>query len=180
MEAFSEYLAGRRAAPSKEELTATLRKYPWFTTARILLEEAGGGHDPLLAFHRLTHPPRQAPEITPHPVIVDEAPPAPSAHDHETPQQQTGIDKTLIETFLSKGEYRIVPDDNTPEYDAAERSSVLDITDDMASEELAEIYLAQGLNAQAREIYARLSLLNPEKSVYFAEIIGKIDSGPDK
>ncbi len=104
---------------------------------------------------------------------------SPESHS-ESFADEDAIDGGVIETFLSKGDYRIVPDENTPEDDAAQESSILDITDDMVSEELAEIYLAQGLNAQAKEIYARLSLLNPEKSVYFAEIIGKIDSGNEK
>ena len=46
-------------------------------------------------------------------------------------------------------------------------------SDDLLTEELAAIYLAQGLTGPAVEIYRRLSLLNPEKSVYFAEIIDK-------
>ena len=43
------------------------------------------------------------------------------------------------------------------------------------SEELAKIYLDQGLYDQASTIYRQLSLHNPEKSVYFAEIIARID-----
>ena len=48
--------------------------------------------------------------------------------------------------------------------------------DDVVSESLAEVYLAQGLRAEAAAIYRKLSLLNPEKSVYFAELIGKIEN----
>ena len=44
----------------------------------------------------------------------------------------------------------------------------------LVTEELAEIYLAQGLCDEAVGIYRKLSLLYPEKSVYFAEIIGRI------
>ena len=46
--------------------------------------------------------------------------------------------------------------------------------DDLVTEDLAEIYLAQGLCDEAIAIYRKLSLLNPEKSVYFASLIDKI------
>lgn len=48
--------------------------------------------------------------------------------------------------------------------------------EDLVSEELAEIYLAQGLRSEALAAYRKLSLLNPEKSVYFAKIIGQIET----
>ena len=52
----------------------------------------------------------------------------------------------------------------------------LDDDDEVVTEELAEIYLAQGLCDKAIAIYRKLSLLNPEKSVYFAELIGKLEN----
>ena len=60
----------------------------------------------------------------------------------------------------------------------AEVRTEADLTDeeDLVSEELAEIYLAQGLRAKAIDTYRKLSLLNPEKSVYFAELIGRIET----
>ena len=44
-----------------------------------------------------------------------------------------------------------------------------------ATVEGKKIYLDQGLYDQASTIYRQLSLHNPEKSVYFAEIIARID-----
>ena len=52
----------------------------------------------------------------------------------------------------------------------------LDEDDELVSEQLAEIYLAQGLRGQAEAIYRKLSLLNPEKSVYFAELIRNMNN----
>ncbi|HHH53682.1 MAG TPA: hypothetical protein ENK91_08500 [Bacteroidetes bacterium] len=45
----------------------------------------------------------------------------------------------------------------------------------IVSEELAKIYLKQGLKKQAIEMYRKLILQNPEKSVYFAEILNKLE-----
>lgn len=45
---------------------------------------------------------------------------------------------------------------------------------DFCTETLAEIYIEQGYTEQAAEIYSKLSLRYPEKSVYFAALIEKI------
>ena len=47
---------------------------------------------------------------------------------------------------------------------------------DFCTETLAEIYLEQGYYEQAKDIYSKLSLRYPEKSVYFATLIEKINN----
>jgi hypothetical protein len=46
---------------------------------------------------------------------------------------------------------------------------------DLYTETLAQIYLEQGYPEQARNIYSKLLLANPEKNAYFAALIQKID-----
>ena len=80
----------------------------------------------------------------------------------------------IISRFLRKGEYRIVAGEGEVDDDVMTEAEI-DEEDDLVSEELAEIYLAQGLKCEAIEIYRKLSLLNSEKSVYFAEKIEKLE-----
>ena len=49
-----------------------------------------------------------------------------------------------------------------------------DIADRYATETLAEIFAEQGCTEEARRIYSRLILENPEKSAYFAALIDKL------
>ncbi|MDO5496927.1 MAG: hypothetical protein Q4F45_03515 [Alistipes sp.] len=81
----------------------------------------------------------------------------------------------VIDKFLDCDNYRIVADEGAEVEDVVTEAT-LDDEDDLVSEELAEIYLSQGLNEQAKQTYRKLSLLNPEKSVYFARLIEKIES----
>ena len=46
---------------------------------------------------------------------------------------------------------------------------------DIYTETLAQIYLEQGYPEQAKNIYSKLILANPEKNAYFAALIQKID-----
>ena len=104
------------------------------------------------------------------------------AQSHSAPRR-SGVDAEkiaeesegeIISRFLRKTDYRIVADDGEADDDVC-TEAVIDDEDDLVSEELAEIYLAQGLKCEAIEIYRKLSLLNSEKSAYFAEKIENIE-----
>ena len=83
----------------------------------------------------------------------------------------------LIERFLRRDDLRIV----AQEGDAEDMSRVeIEADDDMVSEDLAEIYEKQGLYSEAIDTYRKLSLLNSEKSVYFARLIAEIEAKIDK
>ena len=79
----------------------------------------------------------------------------------------------LIDDFLRAGDYRIVAEEGEAD-DEVKTVADFDDEDDLVTEELAEIYRQQGLNDEACAIYRKLSLRNPEKSVYFADRIEKI------
>ena len=81
----------------------------------------------------------------------------------------------IIDRFLRAEPRRIVAEEGEVEQEIV-TSADIDDEEDMVSEELAEVYLAQGLKDMAKETYRKLSLLNPEKSIYFAQIIANIDS----
>ena len=55
-----------------------------------------------------------------------------------------------------------------------EDRGTIDIADRYATETLAEIFAEQGCLEEARRIYSRLILENPEKSAYFASLIDKL------
>ena len=80
----------------------------------------------------------------------------------------------IISRFLRKSDYRIVAEEGEVENEVCTEADI-DDEDDIVSEELAEIYLSQGLKCEAVEIYRKLSLLNSEKSIYFAEKIENIE-----
>jgi len=151
----------------KPELEHLVGRYPWFILPKVLLlrlaEQAG---DEVTAVRmrnalslRLTYYP--APEI-----LLDDP-------DWSLLRRRGSME--LIEDFLAVEDKRILPDEakNTPLSDLAAISKGEE-EDDLVSESLAEIYVSQGLTDKAVAIYRRLSLKFPEKSVYFADCIKKI------
>jgi len=149
---------GRSERPSREEAEAFVERCGWFAPARVVREILTGEPDAQLA---VTAPWRTQSSLR-MPAI-----------DAEALRSLTSDD--LIDRFLREEDLRIVAEEGEPDTEVLTQAE-LDEEDEIVSEQLAEIYRAQGLCDKAIAIYRKLSLLNPEKSVYFAELIGKTES----
>ena len=147
-------MADFRNIASLEEL---VERYPWFTAARLrLLRERG--IETADAFLRLLA------ELHPTATIKRQE------IDVETMCRLSTGD--IIDRFLKRNDYRITAEDG----DADDISKVeIEDVDDLVSEELAELYANQHLYAEAIDTYRKLSLLNSEKSIYFAGLIAQLE-----
>ena len=159
LESLKLYLSSPESAPkpSDEVIRSLAARCEWFAPVRILLEASSGEPDAVLS---VTAPWRE-----------------------ESSLRLRGIDvgalvrltsEEVIDRFLREKDLRIVADEHAPEEEVRTEPD-LDEEDEVVSEELAEIYLSRGLRDKAAAIYRKLSLLNPEKSVYFAELIRKTE-----
>ncbi len=165
VKSFETEIPDRLRGLSAERLEEILAQYPWFDTVRLLLRQRTGKEGflpdawlqarPAPSFRRMAQP------------LSGEAAPNDSAS--QSPTLDT------IERFLAAAPRRIVPEKNTgsPPVNLAKESVAED--PDLVSEELAEIFARQGLYSKAKAIYNKLSLLYPEKSVYFAQLIAGLD-----
>lgn len=141
---------------------AVAEQYPWFDLP--LLAAADGE----------ALPPRIRLLVQLRPWLLERGAEAPEPVAQPVVEKVAAEEDTLsiIDAFMAGGEHRIVADEHTPDTLPVREESDLP-ADDLLTEQLARIYMAQGMTDRAVEIYRRLSLLNPEKSVYFAEIIEK-------
>lgn len=140
-----------------EALRRIVARAPWCTAARQALAHLAGGPDPRLAV------------VAPWRGISSLGVPGIAADRllEVTPEE-------LIDRFLCREDLRIVAREEGPEGEVRTEADLSD-DDEVVSEELAEIYAAQGLRDEAVAIYRKLSLRNTEKSVYFAELIRKLE-----
>lgn len=141
-----------------EELERLTARYGWFAPLRILRELRTGKPD---AQWVVTVPWRGRSSLLQEPI--------------DAAALLSVSSSEVIDRFLQERDLRIVAEEGEPETEVRTEPE-LDADDEVVSEQLAEIYLSQGLHDRAAAIYRRLSLLNPEKSVYFAELIAKIEN----
>ncbi|MDE6507857.1 MAG: hypothetical protein K2L04_05275 [Alistipes sp.] len=150
--------AGAGHTHSPEELDALVAEYGWCSPVRILRELHTGTPDPMLS---IVAPWRAQSSLRQQPVDAG----AFAAEPASDP----------IDRFLQETDLRIVAEEGEPETEVRTAPCLSD-AEEVVSEELAQIYLAQGLTDRAAAIYRKLSLLNPEKSVYFAELIAQAEN----
>lgn len=148
-------LGGTAGAVDETQLDALVERYEWFTPARILRVLRTGRSDRRVSIAAVSRP----------------LPLGRFTVDREALCALSSSD--LIDRFLKEGGHRIVAEEGEV-VEEVRTEAELSGDDDLVTEDLAEIYLAQGLYDEAIAIYRKLSLLNPEKSVYFASLIDKI------
>lgn len=159
LESLKLYLSSPESAPkpSDEAICGFVACFGWFVPVRILLEQCSGAPDAVLS---VAAPWREESSLCLGRIDA-------GALVRLTSEE-------VIDRFLREEDLRIVADEHAPEEEVRTEPD-LDEEDEVVSEELAEIYLSQGLRDKAAAIYRKLSLLNPEKSVYFAELIRKTE-----
>ena len=184
-----------------DELAGVVHLYPWFASARKELcsrmsrlggddwgveqyaEEALyiGDRRKVAALLRAGNKARYADKdverilrtyIAPAPETETDGEPGREVHvvggDYFSQAQYKGVgraDDNIFTRFAVKIKSDGVKDDRTGS----------DIADRYATETLAEIFAEQGCVEEARRIYSRLILENPEKSAYFATLIDKLN-----
>ena len=144
-------MSGGTVGPVDEaQLDALVGRYEWFTPARILRVLQTGRSDRRVSI---------------------------AAVSRLLPLGRFTVDREaasdVYKRQLKEGGHRIVAEEGEV-VEEVRTEAELSGDDDLVTEDLAEIYLAQGLYDEAIAIYRKLSLLNPEKSVYFASLIDKI------
>lgn len=147
MEAFVEILRRdntllKLSDSDKTVVAAIADKYPWFMTPKLLVCREKDEVERQL--YLLSHP---------SPFLL---------------QAEVGTDFTaegvvsqenIIDNFIKRGEHKIVPKPDAPDFDASHESNILVLPDELITPEMAAIYRAQGLDGQAEEIERRLATI---------------------
>ncbi len=185
------------------DATTLIENYPWYLPAHIALwrECGGSGAEPVTELVVLNHPEavvdREVVDMAllmsmvdneatneeeieakeARPVVLDAIA---SLRMMKPKEVKSSASRDLIDKFLEVKDLRITlpSEEDDQEADVVWEESKGDqkytVEDELASEELARIYLKQKLYSEANDIYNRLFLLYSEKSVYFATQIENI------
>ncbi|MDR2912599.1 MAG: hypothetical protein LBV38_04780 [Alistipes sp.] len=155
MGCLSDYIAGRRDRLPRREIGRLIDTHEWFTLARRARALSTGDPDPSLTLPLAFWPTVSVSA----PIITRQLPKKEEVKTTQAPEPDA------IDRFIKHGGYRIVPSDEagTPAANSAalnEASENFDIDPEMVTPELAEIYTAQGLTAEAEKIYNILKARN--------------------
>ena len=179
-----------------DELTGVVNIYPWYAAARMelctrlkdmdMLSDAQVAQAALYMgsrrklFELVRNRERLIDEHVPGVASRTEEPASEQETRTEAPQRQIFV---VGGDYFSQNQYNGVrrSDDNIFSSFAtrARSEGYVDQSDsdmgEFCTETLAQVYLEQGYPAEAKKIYSKLILRYPEKSVYFASLIEKIE-----
>ena len=149
-------------ADKQHKIEQLLEQYPWWSALRLELvrNNAAKMEEAATRLVAMLHPTATL---------------RPEEIDFETLRHVSAED--IIERFLKLDDYRIVAKDGD---DSDLAAPDMEEDDELVSEEIAEIYEKQGLYAEAIATYRKLSLLNSEKSIYFARLTSDIENKAGK
>ena len=150
------------SADKQNNIEQLLEQYPWWSALRLAVVRNSKGEidDAATRLIAMLHPTATL---------------RPEEIDFESLRQVSTED--IIERFLKLDDYRIVAKDGD---DSDLATPEIEVDEELVSEEIAEIYEKQGLYAEAIATYRKLSLLNSEKSIYFARLISDIEKKSTK
>lgn len=156
------------------DLAEIVSLYPWFTLGKIALMNTSSEPDASALASELSLQLFYTPSGSGY-VAEEMYPEYYEPADEQITYAPSADIINIIDSFLITGSGRIAPVE-MPADAEIEDISAASVAEDEApvSETLAQIYVKQGMPEKAKEIYAKLCLIYPEKSIYFAHQMDSI------
>ena len=150
--------------PNTKEAAELCGQFPWWSAAHVAASELG-----VPTKESLLLPTRLRSRRLPSASLLKEIRP-----EEFERSEMLG----LIDAFIHSGDHHkiIIEESTTEDSLTTTFAGVEEDDEEFLSEDLAEIYAKQGLFEQAIEIYQKLSLQIPQKSIYFAELIEQLNA----